>query len=491
MADRSSRAIGGVYDRGTYGLGTETVVQEPATIPDNTVASGYPSYPGGTVSSASSDKDDEEAAKKEQQKNQAQINNQAGIYQKRSNDMGKNTQKRLRAMEKNAAKRQKQMSKNAAKQLGNIEQSIAANDAALKTNQRNIMQQVQWQPNQQKEQSTMMALRNRMGNAAYGSGIQDLLEGMERVDDMNDVELINAWKQNENAAYSNWYQANEALVNDYNDLVATTKDQLSQFAAEYRNELNDLRSDYRDENSKLNAQYWTSVSNINPLLASKSNMKQATANQQAIDKAKSKLAKANQKVAANKAIKNQVKQLIQNATMVNKQGKALAKSGAPVIKYANDEDLLKAASINDEQALKAAKKLVKQNGAGKKSLKAAKANIKSAKQKVKDAEAKLAKKKDKPLVTVGEDTDQYTLPNIDLSGSANLKSNISLGPSDALKKMLVTKGSAKSQDPMTKRYVRPMQSRGDVLLGHGQGMTNKSSAANQGFLDNLAAFRRV
>lgn len=110
-----------------------------------------------------------------------------------------------------------------------------------------------WQPNQQREQSTYRALRNRMGNAAYGANLADLNEGMARVDDMNDVELINTYKENISGLWDNYRNALTSLQSDYADQVNAI----------------------RDEFSKLSSQYWSSMSNINPLLATQENMTKA------------------------------------------------------------------------------------------------------------------------------------------------------------------------------------------------------------------------
>lgn len=110
-----------------------------------------------------------------------------------------------------------------------------------------------WQPNQQREQSTYRALRNRMGNAAYGANLADLNEGMARVDDMNDVELINTYKENISGLWDNYRNALTSLQSDYADQVNAI----------------------RDEFSKLSSQYWSSMSNINPLLATQENMTRA------------------------------------------------------------------------------------------------------------------------------------------------------------------------------------------------------------------------
>lgn len=431
-------------DKGTGGKAPAT--QPAAATPSSGSRSGY-SKRGGGGGGGSGDKD-------QQKKTQAQLDNTGGNYGKRAGDLNKITQKRANDLNKIANKRQADMDKNAQAQLANINQSMQANDAALAENRRNIMQNVQWQPNQQKQQSTLMALRNRMGNAAYGSGIQDLAEGMARVDDMNDTELINTWKQNENNAYSNWYQANESLVNDYNDQVASINEQKSQFSADYADQMSKLRSDYKDEMSKLYSQYWSTMSNINPELATASNLKKAAQNAAGTSKTakKSTLAKSTQK-AVNQLLKKS------NGKAVEVTGTKAQKAAAKIINKAVND---KANKGNAKLIAKAAKN-------------AAKAGV--------------TKASAKNVVSVGEGADKYTLPNVNLSKPITTGK---LDPtSSALSKMLVAKGSADATNPMTSSYVRPDAGRGDVLLGRTTGAIDTSRAANTGFSDNLAAFRRV
>lgn len=137
--------------------------------------------------------------------------------------------------------------------LNNIAGQREQNTNLLNANRRQNMRQVEWQPPQQRVQSTLGALKTRAGNGLYGSGLTDLMEGVSRVDDMSDVQLINTWKQNENAAYNNWFQANEDLISDYIDQMTAIQ----------------------DEFSKLYSQYWSTMANINPKLFSKENMEKA------------------------------------------------------------------------------------------------------------------------------------------------------------------------------------------------------------------------
>lgn len=417
----------------------------PQNNVDNTTPIYYPTYGGGGGYSRSGGGGGGggASAKDAQQKTQAQLNNTGGNYQQRANDLAKNTKGRAGDISGIAKDRLGEMDKNAQAQLNNIQQSMASNSAALAENRRNIMQNVGWQPNQQKQQSMLMALRNRMGNAALGSGIQDLAEGLQRVDDMNDTELINTWKQNENAAYSNWYQANESLVNDYNDQIAAINEQFSQFGADYRDQMSKLKADYNDEMSKLYSQYWSTMSNINPELATKQNLQKAAKNATAVTNAK-KVQKAT-KAMAGKAGTSKV------------STKGLTKTQKAAAKIVN-----KAVNDKSSKGAKAVKKA---------------ADI-AAKEKVKDAK--------KQQVSVGKGTDKYTLPNVNLSKPIDFDKYSTLpGQSAALQALMKTRESAPATNPNTAAYIRP-----DAGYATG-GTVDTSRAANTGFSDNLAAFRRV
>lgn len=387
------------------------------------------------------------------EKIQAQLNNTGGNYEKRLGDINQNVEGRKGDLDAITKDRLADMDKTAQDQLNNIKQQQQANAASLSTNRRNIMQGIDWQPNQQKEQSTLMALRNRMGNSAYGSGIQDLAEGMARVDDMNDYQLISAWKQNENNAYANWYHAEQGLIGDYNEHVAQINDEISQFRSDYRDQMSKLRSDYNDEVSKLYSQYWSTMSNIDPLLATKENIEAA----QTSDKVSAKTAKVNKAQSTLDAVNSMVK------TLTGKKTKdKLSTEGL-------DEYQKAAAEIINEQ-------IKKEKSSGSKTSKISKAAVKAAEKALKEA------KKTKV---------DYTLPLVDLSKRANLGNDLNIAASAALQKMLVNQANARSQNERTAQYVRPDKGRGDVLIGGANGEINTSRAANTGFSDNLAAFRRV
>lgn len=159
-------------------------------------------------------------------------------------------QKQIDNLIANANKRGGDLGDLVADNLDSIKQQIQQNEDLYKKVQRDNMLQLEWQPQQQRQQSTLMALRNRMGNAAWGSSLVDLAEGMGRVDDMADNQLINTYKQNENSAFNDWLQADTALKADYRDMV----------------------NQYRDEMSKLQSQTQSSLSNYDADAGSLSNL---------------------------------------------------------------------------------------------------------------------------------------------------------------------------------------------------------------------------
>lgn len=230
MADNDKLTSGGVAGSAAQGItpsasqGTGQPSGEPSYDPYSWFGGGGGGYGGGYGG-----KTPEQA----QQETQAQINNTAANYMNRAGDL----------------------SDLGTQNLQSIFDQGEQNKSLFNQTRRQNMKQVEWQPNQQREQSTLQALRNRMGNAAYGSSTTDLMEGLARVDDMNDVNLINTWKQNSDTAYSNWFQANEDLISDYIDQMTAIQ----------------------DEFSKLYSQYWSTMSNINPLLATEENLKKSAA----------------------------------------------------------------------------------------------------------------------------------------------------------------------------------------------------------------------
>ena len=129
----------------------------------------------------------------------------------------------------------------------------------------------------------------------------------------------------------------------------------------------------------------------------------------------------------------------------------------------------------------------KKNTKGKKNKDATSAIIKAA---TKAAKESLSKAKEANRVSVGKKNEKFYLPNVDLRGKADLSSNLKIN-TDALGSLMKPWQNASSQNVRTAAYVRPDAGRGDVLLGGANGAIDNSRAANTGFSDNLAAFRRV
>ena len=155
----------------------------------------------------------------------------------------------------------------------------------------------EWQPNQQKEQSVLANMRRVMGNAAYGSGLPDLVEGMKRYDDMADVELIKNWKENQDNAYNNWYQANADLISDYNEQAMKTQ---SAFDEAYNN-------------------YLQNISNINAELGKKAYAKNGNAGtiSQKIDDGTLSVALKNNNAASAQGIASLLNAIINKASSDN------------------------------------------------------------------------------------------------------------------------------------------------------------------------------
>ena len=137
--------------------------------------------------------------------------------------------------------------------LGNIKNRINDNENVYKYGLQMAQQNIDWQPPQQRLQSVNAALRDRMGNAAYGSGMADLTEGMSRAEDMSNYEQIKTYKDNMRGLWTDYFNALSTLQSDYADQV----------------------NSIRDEFSKQNAQYASAISNISPKLGTKENLQKA------------------------------------------------------------------------------------------------------------------------------------------------------------------------------------------------------------------------
>lgn len=465
----------GVLDYGTTshtpdeperGTGSYVEDQEPA----NDGGGGYPVYNGGGYyggsGSGSGSNSYVQSPEDQAAEMQQQGYNLADIAKWGLDSMTRTTKGRINDSQKIAKERYGTMQTLGRRKIKNIDQSRAANDANLATQRRNIMQQVNWQPNQQKEQSTLMALRNRMGNAAYGSGIQDLVEGMQRVDDMNDTELINTWKQNENAAYDNWYQADTQLVADRNEAVLGVQDDLSQFKADYKDQLSKIKRDFQNEQATNYKQYWAQMSNLEPRLATKDNMQQArryARYEDASDAAKETLDSA-------RDVRSAVSKMVSDDGTVTmpQKGTKMTSAQKKAVKIINQ-----AKRDNKGATADVIKKAIND---------AALENVKLAK---KDYIDKRKKTQNEGVSYTSEEGFTYMLPNTNLLQRQDLGGDIDFTPSKSLQKMMTWTKPSSSQNPRTAAYVR-----GDRSYDR-SGTINTRRAANRGFTDNLAPFRRV
>ena len=361
-------------------------------------------------------------SKKEQKKLQATINNLGNIYGNKKNQLEKDTDA----------------------SLNNINQKRSANDATLKQQNAQIMKSVEWQPQQQKEQSTLTSLRDRMGNSAYGSAIVDLQEGMHRVDDMADVQLINTWKQNSDNAYNNWYQADSELVGDYNEAIADAKSKMS-----------DLMN-----------QYQAALNNVNPLAASKKNITKAS--KQAAVLA---TAKKTQKAAAAAAKKNKAAQsLLSNKKSLQKIVNDLKKESKKSKSKNADYTISPFAGMGNGKSytLKSAQKAL--TAATKK------ANANKAIAALNKANKALAKAK-KASTSVGKKTEKITLPKVNMNPSSSFTKLTSK-----------TLANSSAKNPLTAGYVRPGKGT-DTVLGGARGNYNTADDANKAFAQDLRAYR--
>ena len=261
LAANSQRADGSLD--ATYNAPSEDV------YPSYGYDYGY-GYGGGGGSGGMSDEE-------RHARTQAQINNTAANYQRRGNDITSNTYSRRRDFSDLATDRAKEMSDSAKMILEDVGNQRAENKATYRQNVKRVNSQVKWQPAEQKKQSMVAAMRDRMGNAAWGSAIQDLAESLRRYDDMSDVELIDAWKQNMDTAYGNYVQTDSQLASTYNDEVADILDKFSEFKADYDNEVSEMRAKYNDTMSDLRSQYAAAISNIDSMLGSYENLDKSTA----------------------------------------------------------------------------------------------------------------------------------------------------------------------------------------------------------------------
>lgn len=97
-----------------------------------------------------------------------------------------------------------------------------------------------WYSQQQKEQATTTQLRDRMGNAAYGSGLLDLADDIARVDDMADVQVLRSYEDNIDNAWQNYYETMVSNINARNELAMDTEASLRELFGDYAAQLNNI-----------------------------------------------------------------------------------------------------------------------------------------------------------------------------------------------------------------------------------------------------------
>ena len=121
------------------------------------------------------------------------------------------------------------------------EQSKLMKLSQTKQNKRNAGND--WYTRQQKLQSVSNWLADASGNAMYGSFYNDLNDLIARQDDMDDVEVLNQMRENQNQVDNDYYEAIMANNNSRNELYMDTEANLRELAADYAAQLNNIHPD--------------------------------------------------------------------------------------------------------------------------------------------------------------------------------------------------------------------------------------------------------
>lgn len=114
-------------------------------------------------------------------------------------------------------------------------------DTQTKQNLRNAGND--WYTQQQKLQSVASQLADASGNAMYGSFYQDLNDLIARKDDMDDVEVLNQMRKNQNQIDNDYWEAIMANNNARNELYMDTEYDLRELAADYAAQGNNIHPD--------------------------------------------------------------------------------------------------------------------------------------------------------------------------------------------------------------------------------------------------------
>ena len=118
------------------------------------------------------------------------------------------------------------------------EQSKLMKLSQTKQNKRNAGND--WYTRQQKLQSVSNWIADASGNAMYGSFYNDLNDLIARQDDMDDVEVLNQMRENQNQVDNDYFEALMANNNSRNELYMDTEANLRELAADYAAQLNNI-----------------------------------------------------------------------------------------------------------------------------------------------------------------------------------------------------------------------------------------------------------
>lgn len=118
-----------------------------------------------------------------------------------------------------------------------------ANMRALQTKQNKRNAGNDWYTQQQKLQSVASQLADASGNAAYGSFALDMADAIARKDDMDDVEVLNSMRKNQNQVDNDYWEAVMATNNGRNEMYMDTEESLREIAADYAAQLNNIHPD--------------------------------------------------------------------------------------------------------------------------------------------------------------------------------------------------------------------------------------------------------
>lgn len=100
-----------------------------------------------------------------------------------------------------------------------------------------------WYKTQQDLQSVTSQLADASGNLMNGSGFLDFLDLIARRDDQQDVEILNTAHDNENALWSDYYEALQQNINSRNQMYIDAQEAMRGVAADYVAQSNSIHPD--------------------------------------------------------------------------------------------------------------------------------------------------------------------------------------------------------------------------------------------------------